>query len=394
MSGLPALQDARPLGRSEIKLMAIKLLRAQGIGENIPDDRFDLFIDTCVALGLNPLEKDVYPVARRTFNKSTRTWEVGAVIPYTNYMYYLKRAERHPQFDGYSAPEFQGEVALKNVPAYTDGDGKAHKARCVIDREEATLSCTINVYRKDRTRPTPVTLWLSEFANDDNEQWALRPRHMLEKCCLAHAFRRAFTEDFRALPPVEEEEYENRLDPVNEIPAPPQTGAITYQGPALASIQTKELLAEKCNASRVRLSDLLSANGLSVDSLTEEAAQNLIAHFSAPAEPAPVDPAKEIPVATDPVPQEQADTPFSEPGVTDGASSDELASELQRKILTLIGDMAEYKIEKFDEPTRVGKSCMKHLNTATVQECRAIPLLEKYEALLRGRVEKFAEGGK
>lgn len=56
-------------------------------------------------------------------------------------------------------------------------------------------SCTVRVYRKDRSRPTTATCYYSEYARttaSGKDRWSTAPFDMLEKCALAKALRRTF----------------------------------------------------------------------------------------------------------------------------------------------------------------------------------------------------------
>ena len=120
------------------------------------------FVQLCKAQKLNPFLKEAYCVKYG-----------GEFTMLVAYEVYLKRADDHPQFDGY-------ETFFSN------------------DFKE----CTIVVFRKDRKHPTKVTVYYDECVQVKKDGtptkfWKKRPKGQFEKCSISQGLRRAFPNEFR-----------------------------------------------------------------------------------------------------------------------------------------------------------------------------------------------------
>lgn len=143
------------------------------------DQECRLFVELCRYNGLNPFLKEAYLI--KYDKNSAATMVVGKDA-------YTKRAEAHPQFDGYEA----GLVVLANGQVdYREGSA--------FYAGEELLGGWAKVYRKDRSRPSFEEVRLEEYmAYKDRERttpnanWANRPGTMIRKVALVHALREAF----------------------------------------------------------------------------------------------------------------------------------------------------------------------------------------------------------
>lgn len=107
---------------------------------------------------LNPLTKEIYAFPSR-----------GGIQPIVSIDGWLKIINSHPQFDGM---EFQDN----------------------LDNNGGLLSVTCRIYRKDRTKPTEVTEYLSECQDKTgkSEPWKKWPARMLRHKATIQCARYAF----------------------------------------------------------------------------------------------------------------------------------------------------------------------------------------------------------
>lgn len=153
------------------------------------DAECKLFLETCRCNGFNPFLKDAYLI--KYDEKQPAAIVVGKYA-------FTKRAEDHPQFDGYEA----GLVVL------VDGKIEYREGSAVYDGEEL-LGGWAKVYRKDRTRPSFEEVNLNEYVQTKadgtpNSMWASKPGTMIRKVALTHALREAFPSALGALYTEEE----------------------------------------------------------------------------------------------------------------------------------------------------------------------------------------------
>lgn len=105
--------------------------------------------------GLNPFTREIYAFPDKA----------GGIVPVVSIDGWINRMNSHPQFDGI---EFE----------WSEVDGKP-------------VSCTATIYRKDQSKPTRVTEFLSEcFRKTD--PWTNQPRRMLRHRALIQCARIAF----------------------------------------------------------------------------------------------------------------------------------------------------------------------------------------------------------
>lgn len=102
---------------------------------------------------LNPLTKEIYFMRTKS----------GIIQPIVSVDGWVKKLNKHPQFDGM---EFEDHI---------DEDGKM-------------TACTIIIYRKDRSRPTKVTEYMSE-CKGNSVPWLKTERRMLRHRTLTQGAR-------------------------------------------------------------------------------------------------------------------------------------------------------------------------------------------------------------
>lgn len=130
-----------------------------------------------------------------------------------------------------------GWLTLMNRhPAY---DG--HEIEDVHDKDGNIVSSTITVWRKDRTRPCKLTLYLSEWRVGSSPQWQSKPRWMLHVKCIKQAARVFF--NFAGL--VDEFEAEEiHSVSVTEVPTQTSTTTATERAKAALTKPAEVLEAE------------------------------------------------------------------------------------------------------------------------------------------------------
>lgn len=157
------------------------------------------FIEICEAYQLNPFKHEIYGIQGWDAEKGNN---VLTII--VGYEVYLKRAERTGKLDGY-------------------------EKESNFDKDGNLVSATVIIYRKDRSHPFKHTIYLKEFIRKKKDgtpirAWATMPIFMLEKVCLAQAFRIDFPDEMGGLPYIKEEiGFENEVNiisakPVVEMP--------------------------------------------------------------------------------------------------------------------------------------------------------------------------------
>lgn len=105
---------------------------------------------------------------------------------------FLKRAQRHPKFNGYKA----GIVVLRNEDIVKK-DGQT------LYPNEQLLAGWAEVYRKDIDYPVYVEVSLQEYSTGKST-WRTKPATMIRKVALVNALRETFPEDLGAMYTEEE----------------------------------------------------------------------------------------------------------------------------------------------------------------------------------------------
>lgn len=162
------------------------------------DQECKLFIELCRANGLNPFLREAYLI--KYDQKAAAAMVVGKDA-------FTKRAEEHPQFDGFEA----GLVLLAN------GSIEYREGSAAYAGEEI-LGGWAKVYRKDRSRPYFEEVSLAEY-DKKQSKWKDSPGTMIRKVALVHALREAFPSRFGGLYAPEEVGVDVENPPFREISA-------------------------------------------------------------------------------------------------------------------------------------------------------------------------------
>lgn len=151
------------------------------------DNELALFLFECERRGVHPLDRLIFPVARRDGDSPNKkiTFQCGID-------FFRAEAADTGEYDGQDEPVF-GAPNKDGFPEYA----------------------TVNVYKKGIERPIPGTARWSEFYPGDKQgfMWRKMPFHMLSKCAEVLALRKAFPkrlsglyipEEMSAAPPARE----------------------------------------------------------------------------------------------------------------------------------------------------------------------------------------------
>lgn len=133
------------------------IMKAKNNAQASPEE-IVTFLAIANEYNLNPLTKEIYAFPSR-----------GGIQPIVSIDGWLKIINSHPQFDGM---EFQDN----------------------LDNNGGLLSVTCRIYRKDRTKPTEVTEYLSECQDKTgkSEPWKKWPARMLRHKATIQCARYAF----------------------------------------------------------------------------------------------------------------------------------------------------------------------------------------------------------
>lgn len=186
------------------------------ICESATDAECKLFLEHCRYNRLNPFIREAYLI-------KYQAGKPAAIV--TGKAAFEKRAEEHPQFDGYEAGLVLlagGKVEYREGSAFYPG--------------EELLGGWAKVYRKDRRIPNFEEVKLEEYIQrksdgSANSQWTTRPGTMIRKVALVHALREAFPAVMGSLYSADEmgvpADFEGEFADVSQtsrtaLPAPPQ----------------------------------------------------------------------------------------------------------------------------------------------------------------------------
>jgi len=140
-------------------------LRGTVFPSNGTQAEFAAFLVVANEYGLNPMTREIYAYPKKG----------GGIQPIVSIDGWARIINEHPQFDGMSF-EFED---LGGDPAKVPGSPGGPE-----------LGCTVTIWRKDRTKPTVVTEYLSECFRA-TDPWKMR-RRMLRHKALIQGARYAF----------------------------------------------------------------------------------------------------------------------------------------------------------------------------------------------------------
>nr|MCR5450876.1 phage recombination protein Bet [Solobacterium sp.] len=154
-------------GSEEIKLTPamVKAYLVSGDSSNVTDQEITMFMMMCKSNHLNPWNREAYCIK---YGTSPATMVVGKDA-------FLKRAERHPQYDGMTS----GIIVV-------NGAGIEYRQGILKFKDEELLGGWAEVFRKDRTHSSRIEVSFDEYAGRKkdgtlNNQWSTKPATMIRK---------------------------------------------------------------------------------------------------------------------------------------------------------------------------------------------------------------------
>ena len=129
----------------------IETLKATAFKGQVSDAQMTALLVVANQYGLNPWTKEIYAFPDKN----------NGIVPVVGVDGWSRIINDHPQFDG-------------------------------IEFEQDAESCTCKIFRKDRTRPTAVTEWLSECLRPNVGPWQSHPKRMLRHKAMIQCARLAF----------------------------------------------------------------------------------------------------------------------------------------------------------------------------------------------------------
>ncbi len=191
-------------GNMEVKLTPdiVRNYLVAGDPKAVTFQELAMFINLCKFQGLNPWLREAYLIK---YGTSPATLVTGKEA-------FMKRAERHPQFNGFKA----GIIVVS-------GEEINYREGMFALPSEEIVGGWAEVYRKDRSVPYRAEASFSEYAGKKkdgsmNGQWQSKPATMIRKVALVQALREAFPEELGAMYIAEEQGQEPMQIPVEEVP--------------------------------------------------------------------------------------------------------------------------------------------------------------------------------
>lgn len=177
----------------EVKLTPtlVKKYMVSGNKDLVTFQEVAMFMNLCKFSGLNPWLKEAYCI--KYSNNEPATLVVGKDA-------FLKRAEAHPQYDGYEA----GIIVV-------DSEGSILYRKGTLKLEnEKLIGGYAEVWRKDRSHSIRSEVSFEEYAGRKkdgslNSQWGKKPATMIRKVALVQALRESFPISFGGMYSAEEQ---------------------------------------------------------------------------------------------------------------------------------------------------------------------------------------------
>lgn len=203
-----AKYDARPTAISAYNAEEIELLKTQ-IAPGTTDKELAYFLTVAARRGLDPFRQHIFAIKRSQRNRDgSYSDKMTIQIAHAGL---LALAERTNGYRGTTEPQFAGEDGV-----WTD----------VWLAPKPPAACKVGVYRKGFAAPVMgVALW-REYVQTTREGkpmglWETKPTHMLEKCALSKALRRAFPDMEDALDDYEVDAEPDAGEYVETVAEPP-----------------------------------------------------------------------------------------------------------------------------------------------------------------------------
>jgi len=195
---------------------------------NPTDQEIMQFLMLCKNQRLDPFLREAYLIK---YGTEGATMVVGKEV-------FTKRAERDPDFRGYSA----GIIVTRDVESDKEDRLVPRRGAEIQEREgslalpgELILGGWARVYKKDREVPYYDAVSFEEYAGRTkegqlNRQWARMPATMIRKVALMHALREAFPQQLGGLYDATEMSHVN-LDDLDEKPVKQEPKDVTPEPP-------------------------------------------------------------------------------------------------------------------------------------------------------------------
>lgn len=203
-------------GTEEIKLTPamVKAYLVSGDASSVTDQEITMFMMMCKSNHLNPWIREAYCIK---YGTQPATMVVGKDA-------FLKRAERHPQYDGMTS----GIIVVNAV-------GIEYRQGILKFKDEELLGGWAEVFRKDRSHSTRIEVSFEEYAGRKkdgtlNNQWTTKPATMIRKVAQVQALKEAFPDDLGGMYTAEEQNVEEAA-PTN-VPQIEMAEAEVVQKPA------------------------------------------------------------------------------------------------------------------------------------------------------------------
>lgn len=250
----------------ELSLMDVKNYLVSGNANKVTNQEVGMFLKLCEGQKLNPFLREAYLVK---YGDQAAQMVVGKDA-------FTKRAEMNENYKGAEA----GIIVIN-----LKGDIEERKGTFYIkskNREEL-VGGWAKVHFKDGKEEVYHTVSFEEY-NTGKSLWASKPATMIRKVALVQALREAFPNALSQLYISEEVGVDEDLptDPINpkedKTPQePPKMASKALKKQAMQLAKEKELMTGEGKESDVsKLEALANDNGMSLRSLTEEQANNLI----------------------------------------------------------------------------------------------------------------------
>lgn len=225
----------------------IQTVKAVAMPSNISNEEFLACCMVAREHALNPLTKEIY------FMKT----KAGTIQPIVSVDGWIRKCNEHPQFDGLEVTD-------------------------VRDPDVNVVAMTCSIWRKDRSRPTVVTEYLSECKANGGPVWAKSPLRMLRNRVICQCARVAF--GFAGI--MEPDEFESWNGGMKDVtPSVPDVPDIPYDIPDIPETsEAVELIADvegflnhledeiaTAKSEGVDLSEVAEANEDLIERLPEDA---------------------------------------------------------------------------------------------------------------------------
>lgn len=199
-------------------------------GQNVSPEQMTALLVVANQHGLNPWTNEIYAFPNN-----------GGIVPIVGVDGWSRIMNEHPQFDGIE---------------FAFGEDN---------------SCTCTIYRKDRTRPTVVTEYLSECQRN-TQPWKSHPKRMLRHKAMIQGARLAF--GFTGIYDPDEGE---RIVENQRVDVTPKPNVIETQSVELITAEQRQQLDQLIEITQTDVAKALAYYGAeSLDRLPKKAAEHFI----------------------------------------------------------------------------------------------------------------------